>query len=61
MLGDIAYDIQGVSFGLRVIVLIEDFKTVVDGANRIDDVVADLARNQGGEFKVGRRHALVHG
>ena len=61
LFGDVADDIQGVGLGLRVVILVEDFEAVIDGTDGIDDVVANLARNQSCKFEIGRMHALVHG
>ena len=49
-----------IALGLRIVILVENFEAIEDGANRIDDVVADPARNQRCEFEIGRRNALVH-
>ena len=46
---------------MRVVVLVEDFEAIVDRPNGIDDIVADLARNQCCKFEICRVHALVHG
>ena len=60
LLGDVADDVQGVGLRLRVVVLVEDLEAVVDGADRADHVVADLARDERGELEIGRLDALAH-
>jgi hypothetical protein len=60
LLGDIANHVQSVGLGLGVIVLVENLKAVVDGADGADHIVADLARDQRGEFEIGRLGALCH-
>ena len=60
LLGDIADDVEGVVLGLGIVVLVEDLETVVDGADGTDDVMADLAGNQGGKLEIGRLGALGH-
>ena len=60
LLGDIPYDVEGVGLGLGIVVLVEDLQAIVDGADGIDHVVADLAGDQGGELEIGRLGALGH-
>src|SRR4029079_7777957 len=60
LLGDVANHIKSVGLGLRIVVLVEDLETVVDGADRTDHVVADLARDQRSEFEIGRLGSLCH-
>ena len=54
LLGDIADDVQRVGLALGVLVLVENLEAVVDGADGIDHVVADLAGDQRGKLEIGR-------
>ena len=60
LLRDVADDVERVVLGLRVVVLVEDLRAVVDGADGTDHVVADLARDQRRELEIGRLGALCH-
>ncbi len=53
-------DVQGIGLGLGVVILVEDLEAIVNGADGIDDVVANLARDESRQFEVGRIGALVH-
>ena len=60
LLGDVADDVEGVVLGLLVVVLVENFQAIVDGADGADHVMADFAGDKRGEFKVGGNGALAH-
>ena len=60
LLGDVADDVEGVVLGLLVVVLVEDLKAIVDGADGADHVVANFAGDECSEFKVRRIGTLAH-
>src|SRR5262249_21374487 len=59
-LGDVADDIERIIALLGVLLLVENLQSIVDVADRTDQVVADLAGDQGGELEIAGLDALVH-
>src|SRR5262249_55955886 len=60
LLGHVAYDVERIGLGLRVIVLVQDFEAIIDRADGADHVVANLAGNKGRKLQIGWRGVQCH-